>query len=302
MKKAEKYRKMSKIIQYGGMALIILVGFILIYIFNFKDGKGDLSKSMTYIMGTIIALFIFMICVNVPMTNHLTKLIIEASVEGLVTDLKFSKKKGFTKETFESFNVATDKAEDYLCTDYYSFTYNNQTIESATINYSATKKLPKKNKPKKLAKINVKYFFGRVYVIPYTNESGIEVKVLGKAQQSLSKEKLMSTTNTPNILPIKIKKYSDNFEVYYGENKPTMDIQGLLERLYYLKMQAKGTISAIVRKKTIILFIDNNHYYAELEPKQKVDEDLIRGYRKDISMALTFIDSLTTLNKEKKKG
>ena len=42
----------------------------------------------------------------------------------------------------------------------------------------------------------------------------------------------------------------------------------------------------------MVLCIDNGRYYKEVETKNKIDERLIRDYRKDVSMVLSFINSM----------
>jgi hypothetical protein len=133
------------------------------------------------------------------------------------------------------------------------------------------------------------YFFGRVYVIPFENLG--KFNVYGKKHPSLSFKKEMVNRTYCNELPSKIKKYFENFEVYYKDEKPE-NIQSVLEKLYYLKLQAKGPVSMFVRKSHIVLCINNSHYYQEVETKNPIDESLVKDYRKDVSMVLSFINSL----------
>ena len=70
------------------------------------------------------------------------------------------------------------------------------------------------------------------------------------------------------------------------------NIQSVLEKLYYLKLQAKGPVSMFVRKSHIVLCINNSHYYQEVEIKNPIDESIVKDYRKDVSMVLSFINSL----------
>ena len=165
-------------------------------------------------------------------------------------------------------------------------------VESTTIKAFDEYKVPKakgKGKKTKLVKESKIYFFGRVYVIPFENLG--KFNVYGKKHPSLSFKKEMINRTYCNELPIKIKKYFENFEVYYKDEKPE-NIQSVLEKLYYLKLQAKGPVSMFVRNSHIVLCINNSRYYQEVETKNPIDESLVKDYRKDVSMVLSFINSL----------
>ena len=47
-----------------------------------------------------------------------------------------------------------------------------------------------------------------------------------------------------------------------------------------------------VRNSHIVLCINNSRYYQEVETKHPIDESLVKDYRKDVSMVLSFINSL----------
>ena len=80
--------------------------------------------------------------------------------------------------------------------------------------------------------------------------------------------------------------------MFSNENQKIDDLQLFIDKLYYLKTQAKGPVFAFARNKTLVLCIDNNHYYKEIEFKDPIDKGLINDYRKDVSMVLSFINSL----------
>ena len=90
---------------------------------------------------------------------------------------------------------------------------------------------------------------------------------------------------------LKFKKYYENFEVYYKDEKPENLIQ-VLEKLYNLKLQAKGPVSLYVRKNSCVLLIDNSRCFEEVDMKKPINPDLIKGYRRDVSMVVSFINSL----------
>ena len=133
------------------------------------------------------------------------------------------------------------------------------------------------------------YFFGRVYVIPLENLG--RYNIYGKKHHSLSMKKEMAHRSYCNELPIKIKKYFENFEIFYKDDKPE-NVQSVLDKLYYLKLQAKGPVSLFVRNSHLVLCINNSRYYQDVEIKNPIDDSIVKDYRKDVSMVLGFINSL----------
>lgn len=297
MLKIEKFRKLCKAIQYGGMIVIVGIGMFLVYWFGFRKGNDSMSmaNSMTYMMITIMALFIFMAFVTAPMQNKLLKYIILESLNGLVSDVKFDRKKGYSKESFMKLNIAPETFSQYGCSDYYSFMYKGMLIESTTSRAFDEIKVPKqKKKPGKKAvkahKESINYFYGRIYIIPFALNA--KFNVYGKKNATVSRKKDMANKDYNTEYPLKFKKHFENFEVYYKGDKPTINMQSFIDKLYTLKLQAKGPVSAFVRKNNIVLCIDNGRYYAEVETKNPINENLIRDYRKDVSIVLSFINSL----------
>lgn len=291
MEKVEKYRKLCKYVQNFGMVAIALVCFLFIFIFGFKTNNGNV---ITYVMGAMLLLFMFLIFTSVPMQNKLVKMVILESLNGLVSDVTFNKKKGYSRESFEKLNIVNCSFSNYSCSDYYSFKYKNMEIESTTVRaYDEIKvnKIKKNGKQSKRTTKQIKnYFFGRIYLIPL--ESEIKFNVYGKKNPTYSRKKEMANTNYSIECPLKVKKYAENFEVFSNENQKIDDLQLFIDKLYYLKTQAKGPVFAFVRNKTLVLCIDNNHYYKEIEFKDPIDKGLINDYRKDVSMVLSFINSL----------
>lgn len=291
MQKIEKFRKLCKYSQYIGMGVILIAGMALMYFFGMRNENGT-NNTLSILLGTIMLLFLFMMVVGVPMQNKLVKMIIVESLNGLVEELTFNRKKGYSKESFLKLHLAPENFSNYVCQDYYSFKYKDMLVESTTIKAFDEYKVPKakgKGKKTKMVKESKIYFFGRVYVIPFENLG--KFNVFGKKHPSLSFKKEMVNRSYCNELPIKIKKYFENFEVYYKDEKPE-NIQSVLEKLYYLKLQAKGPVSMFVRNSHIVLCINNSRYYQEVETKHPIDESLVKDYRKDVSMVLSFINSL----------
>ncbi len=297
MEKIEKYRKLAKIVQYCGMAVIVLGGMFMVYWFGFKNASENSSMTMlSVLLGTIMVLFLFLTAVGAPMQTKLLKLIILESLNGLVSDVKFNRKKGYSKESFSKLNLATCNFAQYGCTDYYSFVYKDQLIESTTVRAFDEVKIPKQKgkKGSKAVKKTINHFFGRIYIIPFTSE--FKMNIYGKKSPDASRRKEMAETDYNKELPLKFKKYYENFEVYYKNEKPTINVQAILEKLYYLRLQAKGPVSLFIRKNTMVLCIDNNHHYAEVEIKNSVDENVIKNYRKDVSMVLAFINAMNKID------
>lgn len=298
MVKIEKFRKLCKTIQYGGMIIIVLIGMFLMYWFGYRnnnEGSSSLTNSLSYMLITMVALFVFMAFVTAPLQNKLLKYVILESLNGLVEEITFNRKKGYSKESFLKLSLAPENVSQYGCSDYYSFKYKDLLIESTTSRAFDEIKVPKqKKKPGKKAikahKEEINYFYGRIYIIPIS--LGCKFNVYGKKISSVSRKKEMASKDYNQEYVLKFKKYVENFEVYYKNEKPNINMQSFLEKLYTLKLQAKGPISAFVRKNSIILCIDNGRYYAEVETKNPINENLIRDYRKDVSMVLGFINSL----------
>ena len=294
MSKIEKYRKICKAVQYAGMIVIMGAGMFFVWWFGFKnkpeDGTG--MEMMTPLMITILVLFAFMIFVTAPMQSKLLRLVILASLDGLVEDVKFDKKKGYNKDSFMKLNYTSQPFEKYGCADYYSFKLGDKIVESTTARAYDEFKIPRQKgkKGSKGGKKTVNYFYGRIYILPF--ESEFKFNVLGKKSPTASRKKEFSTTEYNNEYPIKIKKYYENFEIFYKGEKPTTDIQTLLEKLLTLKIQSKGTVSIYVRNKSMVILVDNNRHYEELEIKKPIDEAIVRSYRKDVNMVVNFINGL----------
>ncbi len=291
MEKVEKYRKLCKYVQNIGMVVIALACFAFIFIFGLKSSNTNV---ITYAMGAMLLLFMFLIFTTVPMQNKLVKMVILESLNGLVSDVIFNKKKGYSRESFEKLNIVNCSFANYTCSDYYSFTYKDMQIESTTVRaYDEIKvnKVKKNGKQSKRTTKQIKsYFFGRIYLIPL--ESEVKYNVYGKKNPTYSRKKEMANTNYNTEYPLKVKKYVENFEVFYNANQPINNLQSFLDKLYYLKTQAKGPVFAFVRNKTLVLCIDNGHYYKEVDFKDPIDKGLINDYRKDVSMVLSFINSV----------
>ena len=294
MGKIEKYRKICKAVQYAGMIVIMGAGMFFVWWFGFKNKpeNGTGMEMMTPLMITILVLFAFMIFVTAPMQSKLLRLVILASLDGLVEDVKFDKKKGYNKESFMKLNYTNQPFEKYGCADYYSFKLGDKIVESTTARAYDEFKIPRQKgkKGSKGGKKTVNYFYGRIYILPF--ESEFKFNVLGKKSPTASRKKEFSTTEYNNEYPIKIKKYYENFEIFYKGEKPTTDIQTLLEKLLTLKIQSKGTVSIYVRNKSMVILVDNNRHYEELEIKKPIDEAIVRAYRKDVNMVVNFINGL----------
>lgn len=300
LEKVEKFRKFVKVTQLVGMIVIVVVGMALLYFFGIRNSGGVFSPNSAYIIAAVVVImFMFLTFVGSPMQNKLLKLIILTSLNGLVSDVTFNKKKGFQKSSFEKLGLVSQKFGQYGCSDYYSFIYNDSLIESTTVRafdeIKVNRPTGKKGKIKQV-KETVNYFFGRVYIIPYT--SNVKFNIYGKKIADVSRRKELANSEYKNEYPIKVKKYSDAFEIFYSEQKPDINMSIILERLLTLKIQSKGAISLFVRNNKIILCIDNSHYYQEVEIKKPIDRDLIKEYRKDVSTVLTFINSINILNKK----
>ena len=302
MEKLEKYRKLCKYVQLFGMIAIVGGGLVLVFFLQ-RANQQSQTLLLTYSFAIIVVLLAFMLFVNVPMQNNLLKKIILESLNGLVTDVKFNKKKGYNRESFNKLKITNKPFNQYGCQDYYSFNYNNMLIESTTVRAYDEIKVdePRKNNKNKTKKVKkaINYFYGRIYVIPIaTNQT---LNIYGKKNPTMSRKKEMENDDYCNEYPLKIKKYNENFEVFYKGDKPSIDVQSLLEKLYSLKLAAKGTIYAFIRKKNMVICIDNGHYYAEVETKNPIDESIVRGYRKDVNMVLTFINSMKVFSIETKE-
>ena len=292
MKKIEKFRKICKYSQYAAMILLVGGGVFLVYKFGLKDSnENSMTNTALFTLLTIVALFAFMLLVVVPMQNKLLHMVIEESLKDVVSNLKFDRKKGYSKEQFEKLRLVNEPFGKYHSVDYYSFTFNGLEIESTTVRAYDEFKIPKEKgkKGSKSGKKTVNYFFGRVYIVPF--EFNDKFNVYGKKNPTASKRKELVDAEYNVELPLKFKKYNDNFEVYY-KDKPTMDINAFLEKLLSLKLASKGAISIFVRNKSFVLCIDNSRHYEEIDIKNPVKEDLIRGYKKDVTMVLSFINSL----------
>lgn len=286
MKKINQYRKFLKIFQYVGMILILLVGFVLIY-FMGRNDSSNAMWTMILALGVILLLFVFMIFVLTPLSDRLLKMIINESLSGMVQNVCYSKKKGFTKETFAKFRFVKDMGNTYACTDYYQFQYKEESIESCTISVSNQFKVKRK-------KYADQYFLGRVYVI--SNPLSDRFLILGKNKPNESRKKEMEAEGYIEI-PMKVKKYAERFEVFYQGEKPTCNMQEIIEKLYFLQMQGKCPVSCLFRKNTIVLALNSHRYYAEVELKKEIDMDLVKEYRRDVQIVLNFIDSLKTVDR-----
>lgn len=293
MEKIEKFRKICKYSQYAGMFLLVGGGIFLVYWFGLKNSSNDNSMTYTalFTLLTIVLLFAFMLFVAVPMQNKLLNMVILQSLNGLVKDVKFDRKKGYSKEQFDKLKIVSEPYSKYGSVDYYSFTYSGLEIESTTVRAYDEFKIPKEKgkKGSKAGKKTVNYFYGRVYIVPF--ECNDKLNIYGKKNSTVSRRKEMAASEYNIELPLKFKKYSDNFEIFYKE-KPTMDVNAFLEKLLSLKLASKGAVSIFIRNKSFVLCIDNSHHYEEVEIKNPVSEDLIRTYRKDVSMVLSFINAI----------
>ena len=132
MQKIEKFRKLCKYSQYIGMGVILIAGMALMYFFGMKNENGT-NNTLSILLGTVMLLFLFMMVVGVPMQNKLVKMIIVESLNGLVDELTFNKKKGYSKESFAKLHLAPENFTNYVCQDYYSFKYKDMLVESTTI-------------------------------------------------------------------------------------------------------------------------------------------------------------------------
>ena len=291
MKRIEKTRKIIKNVQLFGTIIIIAISFLAIFIFGDKIKS---TNSFTFILVAIMVLFVFLTFVGAPLQSKLQKIIIEESLNGLVEDLKFNRKKSFTKDSFDKLMLAPKDFSLYSCTDYYSFMYKGKFIESSTVRaYDEFKVLkPKKKNSKKMKTVKeiTEYFHGRVYIIPYESEN--RYNIYGKKEKDVTRKKDLLETKYNNEIQLKIKKLDENFEIYYKDEKPIINMQSLVDKLYVLKTQAKGPVSLFVRKDKMVLCINNSHYYREIEIKNPLDEQIVRDYRKHVSMVLSFLNSL----------
>lgn len=300
MKQIEKLRKTSKWVQNIGMTVILLGGLALLYFFGLKKQEDDNSffLTVTICMSMVVILFAFMLFVAVPLQNKLINTVITESIKDQVSNIVFNKKKGYNKETFEKLNLVGKRFEKYSCIDYYSFDFLDMNVESCGVKAYDEHKIPKQKgvKGSKVRKKTELHFFGRIYIVPF--ESDVKFNVYGKKSSSVSRKKEMANKEFCNEFILKAKKYSDNFEVYYGEEKPTINMNQFLDKLLSLKIQSKGVISIFVRKKSFILCVDNNKAYEEVELKKPFDENILRGYKKDINVVLNFIKAVTTLEEK----
>lgn len=284
MRKINQFRKFLKVFQYVGMIVVLLVGFILIFFMGKKD-ENNFMWTMVLAFGTILLLFVFMIFILTPLNDRLLKMIINESLVGLVDQVQHSKKKGFTKETFEKFHFLKEMGNNYSCSDYYNFQYKGDSVESCTISVSNQYKVKKK-------KFTEQYFLGRVYVI--NNPLSSRFLILGKNKPNEDRKKEMEEYGYVE-LPLKIKKYSDRFQVFYQGDKPTCKMQEVLEKMYVLQSQGKCPVFCLARKSTIVLALNSHRYYAEVELKKEIDASLVKEYRRDVQIVLNFIDSLKTV-------
>lgn len=293
MQKIEKYRKIFKVVQYIGMGLIAAAGMFAIYWFGFRGESNEDGYSMTFLMLTILVFFIYMVVGVMPMQAKLLKLIILESLNGLLSDVTFNKKKGYSKEAFVKLHYAPANFTQYGNTDYFAGTHNGQLIECVTAKaYDEVKvaKTDKKGKKKKgTKKDTIIHFLGKIYIFPF--ESTTKYNVIGKKHPSVTRRKEMIDTPYNKEVLLKFKKYYENFEVYYKDEKPE-NLNAVLEKLYTLKLQAKGPVSLYVRKNSCVLLIDNSRCYEEVDLKKPINPDLVKGYRRDVSMVITFINSL----------
>lgn len=300
MKQIEKLRKTSKWVQNIGMTVILLGGLALLYFFGLKKQEEDnsLFMTVTICMSMIVVLFAFMLFVAVPLQNKLIMTVIKESMNDQVSNLEFNRKKGYNKETFEKLNLVNKPFEKYSCIDYYSFDFNGMNIESCCVKAYDEHKIPKQKgvRGSKAKKKTELHFFGRIYIVPF--ESDVKFNVFGKKSSSISRKKEMANKEYCNELALKAKKYSDNFEVFYGENKPTINMNNFMDKLLSLKVQSKGVISVFVRNKSFILCVDNNRSYEEVDLKKPFDENILRGYKRDISVVLNFIKAATTVEEK----
>lgn len=299
MNRIEKFRKICKWSQNIGMAVVLIGGLLAVYLFGLKrEDDNSIFFTMTICMGMIVILFAFMLFVSVPMQNKLLNMVILESLDGLVSNVEFNKKKGYNQESFKKLGLVNKNFEKYGCVDYYSFDYDGMNIESCTVKAYDEHKIPKQKgqKGSKARKKTELYFYGRIYIVPF--ELNTKFNVFGKKYSAISRKKEMAEREYCNELTFKAKKYSDNFEVYYGEEKPNINMLALMDRLMALKTQSKGVISMFVRKKSIVLCIDNNRVYEEVDVKNPFNENLLKGYKRDVSIVLNFISSLSTIEEK----
>jgi len=294
MERIEKYRKLSKYIQYGGMIVILLGGMAGVYFFGMNQSTTtDNFSSLSFIFGAVILLFCFMMFVMVPMQTKLTNIIIEESVKGLVESITFDKKKGYSKESFIKLGLCPSTINQYTCSNYYVLKYQGSDIESVTVKAYDEYTVPKQPgvKGSKKHKEESVYFLGRVYILPL--DIADKFNVYGKKLPGSSRKKEMEEKEYNSLIPLKVKKQEENFEVFYKEGvKPSIDVQKFIDKLLTLKLQAKGPVSAFVRSNSVVLCIDNGHFYEEVDVKNPVNENLVRDYRKDVSMVLNFVNAI----------
>ena len=295
MNQIEKYRKLSKWVQNIGMTLILIGGLFAVYFFGMRKQEDENSLFVTVIicMAMIVILFTFMLFVAVPLQNKLITTVILESLKDSVSNVEFNKKKGYNKESFEKLNLVNKPFEKYSCVDYYSFDYADMNIESCTVKAYDEHKIPKQKgvKGSKAKKKTELHFFGRIYIIPFESEN--KFNVFGKKTASVNRKKEMAKKEYCNELTFKAKKISDNFEVYYKDEKPTINMNDFMDKLLSLKIQSKGVISAFVRNKSLVLCVDNNRCYEEVDLKKPFDENILRGYKRDINVVLNFIKAIT---------
>ena len=295
MKQIEKSRKMCKWVQNIGMTVILLGGLALLYFFGMKnETDNSFFNTITICMSMVAILFAFMLFVAVPMQNNLINTVIKESIKDYATNIEFNRKKGYNKEAFEKLNLVNKPFSKYSCVDYYSFDYSGMNIETCCVKAYDEHKIPKQKgvKGSKVKKKTELHFFGRIYIVPFESES--KFNVYGKKSASVSRKKEMANREYCNELPLKAKKYSDNFEVFYKDEKPSLNMTNFMERLLSLKIQSKGVISVFVRNKTLVLCVDNNRCYEEVDLKKPFDENILKGYKRDTSVVLNFVKSVTT--------
>lgn len=299
MNKIEKLRKMCKWVQNIGMAVILIGGFAATYFLGFKnESDNSIFITISICMGMITILFAFSLFVSVPMQNKLLTTVVLESLDGLVTNVEFNRKKGYNKESFVKLGLVNKEFEKYSCVDYYSFDYNGMNIESCTVKAYDEYKIPKQKgqKGSKVKKKTEVHFLGRIYIVPF--EFNTKFNVFGKKFSTVSRKKQMANHEYCNELSFKAKKYSDNFEVFYGENKPTINMSEFMDRLMALKIQSKGVVSIFVRNKSFVLCVDNNRCYEEVDLKNPFNENILKGYKRDVSIVLNFISSLSNIEEK----
>lgn len=299
MNKIEKLRKICKWVQNIGMAVILIGGFAATYFLGVKnESENSLFVTITICMAMIAILFAFSLFVSVPLQNKLLTTVVLESLEGLVSNVEFNKKKGYNKESFVKLGLVNKDFEKYACVDYYSFDYNGMNIESCTVKAYDEHKIPKQKgqKGSKVRKKTETHFLGRIYIVPL--EMNTRFNVFGKKYSSISRKKQMANHEFNNELTFKAKKYSDNFELFYGEEKPSINVNDFMDRLMALKIQSKGVISMFVRNKSFVLCVDNNRCYEEVDLKNPFNENILKGYRRDVSVVLNFISSIANLEEK----